>query len=37
MMQVFQIRAKKRALVPVVTDVDGFGRLQISARTNLLY
>ena len=28
MMQVFQIRAEKRALIPAVTHVDGSGRLQ---------
>ncbi len=28
MMQVFQIREEKRALIPAVTHVDGSGRLQ---------
>src|SRR5262249_17948493 len=38
MMQVFQIRAEKRALIPAVTHVDGSGRLQtVSARANPLY
>ena len=38
MMQVFQIRAEKRPLVPAVTHVDGSGRLQtVSVRTNPLY
>jgi carbamoyltransferase len=38
MMQVFQIRAEKRPLIPAVTHVDGSGRLQtVSARTNPLY
>jgi carbamoyltransferase len=38
MMQVFQIREKKRALVPAVTHVDGSGRLQtVSAASNPLY
>lgn len=33
MMQVFQIREEKRALVPAVTHVDGSGRLQTVKRT----
>ena len=38
MMQVFQIRAKKRPLIAAVTHVDGSGRLQtVSARTNPIY
>ena len=38
MMQVFQIRAEKRALVPAVTHVDGSGRLQtVTRETNALY
>jgi carbamoyltransferase len=38
MMQVFQIRKEKRALIPAVTHVDGSGRLQtVSQRTNPLY
>lgn len=38
MMQVFQIRAEKRPLIPAVTHVDGSGRLQtVSQRTNPLY
>lgn len=38
MMQVFQIRAEKRALVPAVTHVDGSGRLQtVRAEDNPLY
>jgi carbamoyltransferase len=38
MMQVFQIRADKRMLIPAVTHVDGSGRLQtVSARTNPRY
>ena len=38
MMQVFQIREEKRALIPAVTHVDGSGRLQtVSAATNPLY
>jgi carbamoyltransferase len=38
MMQVFQIRADKRALIPAVTHVDGSGRLQtVSAGVNPLY
>jgi carbamoyltransferase len=38
MMQVFQIREEKRALIPAVTHVDGSGRLQtVSQRTNPLY
>ena len=28
MMQVFQIREEKRAIIPAVTHVDGSGRLQ---------
>jgi carbamoyltransferase len=38
MMQVFQIRAEKRSLIPAVTHVDGSGRLQtVSAATNPRY
>jgi len=38
MMQVFQIRPEKRALIPAVTHVDGSGRLQtVYRRTNPLY
>ena len=38
MMQVFQIRAEKRAAIPAVTHVDGSGRLQtVSSRTNPRY
>jgi carbamoyltransferase len=38
MMQVFQIREEKRALLPAVTHVDGSGRLQtVSRRTNPRY
>jgi len=38
MMQVFQIRPEKRALVPAVCHVDGSGRLQtVHADTNPLY
>jgi carbamoyltransferase len=38
MMQVFQIREEKRALIPAVTHVDGSGRLQtVCARTNPRY
>ena len=38
MMQVFQIREKKRALIPAVTHVDGSGRLQtVSEKTNPRY
>lgn len=38
MMQVFPIRAEKRALVPAVTHIDGSGRLQTVHRlTNPLY
>jgi carbamoyltransferase len=38
MMQVSQIRAEKRSLIPAVTHVDGSGRLQtVSERTNPLY
>ena len=38
MMQVFQIREEKRALIPAVTHVDGSGRLQtVSERTNPRY
>jgi carbamoyltransferase len=38
MMQVFQIRAEKRAQVPAVCHVDGSGRLQtVHADTNPLY
>ena len=38
MLQVFQIRAEKRPLIPAVTHVDGSGRLQtVSACSNPLY
>jgi carbamoyltransferase len=38
MMQVFQIREPKRALIPAVTHVDGSGRLQTVERSaNALY
>lgn len=38
MMQVFQIRANKRGLIPAVTHVDGSGRLQtVDAATNPRY
>jgi carbamoyltransferase len=38
MMQVFQIREKKRKLIPAVTHIDGSGRLQtVSRRTNPRY
>ena len=38
MMQVFQVRPEKRALVPAVTHVDGSGRLQtVSRAANPLY
>jgi carbamoyltransferase len=38
MMQVFQIRADKRRLIPAVTHVDGSGRLQtVSRHNNPLY
>jgi carbamoyltransferase len=38
MMQVFQIRPEKRALIPAVTHVDGSGRLQsVTRETNPLY
>jgi carbamoyltransferase len=38
MMQVFQIRAEKRAAIPAVCHVDGSGRLQtVSRRTNPRY
>jgi carbamoyltransferase len=38
MMQVFQVRQEKRALIPAVTHVDGSGRLQtVSQRTNPRY
>ncbi|HEV2804398.1 MAG TPA: carbamoyltransferase C-terminal domain-containing protein [Chthoniobacterales bacterium] len=38
MMEVFQIRAEKRALIPAVTHVDGSGRLQtVHRETNPLY
>ena len=38
MMQVFQIREEKRALIPAVTHVDGSGRLQTVYRhTNPRY
>jgi carbamoyltransferase len=38
MMQVFQVRAEKRAAIPAVTHVDGSGRLQtVHQQTNPLY
>lgn len=38
MMQVFQVRRDKRALIPAVAHVDGSGRLQtVHQRTNPLY
>ena len=38
MMEVFQIRAEKRALIPAVTHVDGSGRLQtVHRETNPLF
>jgi carbamoyltransferase len=38
MMEVFQIRPEKRALIPAVTHVDGSGRLQtVHEETNPLY
>ena len=38
MMQVYQIREEKRALIPAVTHVDGSGRLQtVYAHTNPRY
>jgi carbamoyltransferase len=38
MMQVFQIREEKRAIIPAVTHVDGSGRLQtVSRHTNPRY
>jgi carbamoyltransferase len=38
MMQVYQIRAEKRALIPAVTHVDGSGRLQtVTAAANPRY
>jgi carbamoyltransferase len=38
MMEVFQIRAEKRPLIPAVTHVDGSGRLQtVHRETNPLY
>ena len=38
MIQVYPVRADKRAVVPAVTHVDGSGRLQtVSARTNPTY
>jgi carbamoyltransferase len=38
MMQVFQIRPNKRAIIPAVTHVDGSGRLQtVSQKTNPTY
>jgi len=38
MMQVYPIRADKRASIPVVTHVDGLGRLQtVHRETNPLY
>jgi carbamoyltransferase len=37
-MEVFQIRAEKRSLIPAVTHVDGSGRLQtVHRETNPLY
>src|SRR5205823_5771590 len=38
MMEVFQVRAEKRPLIPAVTHVDGSGRLQtVHRETNPLY
>ncbi len=38
MIQVYPVRADKRAVIPAVTHVDGTGRLQtVSRRTNVLY
>ena len=38
MMQVYQIRAEKRSLIPAVTHVDGSGRLQtVHRQTNARY
>jgi carbamoyltransferase len=38
MMQVFQIKVEKQALIPAVTHVDGSGRLQtVSRKTNPRY
>ena len=38
MMEVFQIRAEKRPLIPAVTHIDGSGRLQtVHRETNALY
>jgi carbamoyltransferase len=38
MMEVFQVRAEKRPLIPAVTHVDGSGRLQtVHKETNLRY
>ena len=38
MMQVFQIRAERRPLIPAVTHVDGSGRLQtVRSETNPRY
>ena len=38
MMQVFQVREAKRALIPAVTHIDGSGRLQtVHRETNPLY
>ena len=38
MMQVFQVREEKRALIPAVTHIDGSGRLQsVHRETNPLY
>jgi carbamoyltransferase len=38
MMQVYQVRAEKRALIPAVTHVDGSGRLQtVHRQTNPRY
>jgi carbamoyltransferase len=34
MMQVFQVREEKRALVPAITHVDGSGRLQTVSKTS---
>jgi carbamoyltransferase len=38
MMQVYQIRAEKRSIIPAVTHVDGSGRLQtVHRQTNPRY
>ena len=38
MIQVYPVRAEKRAVIPAVTHVDGSGRLQtVSRETNPLY